>query len=53
MKKSFKTITRIIAAVLCMATMMAFLPACSEPETPEQNYDHLVKLTIDAGGQNA
>ena len=53
MKKSFKKTVRIVAAALCLTTMLGIFAACTEPDTPGQTYDNLVKLTIDAGGQNA
>ncbi|MBE6925865.1 MAG: hypothetical protein E7461_03380 [Ruminococcaceae bacterium] len=53
MKKSFKKIVRIAAAALCLSMVLAFLPACGGPTEENKPYENLVKLTIDAGGQNA
>ena len=52
MKKTIRTIARAAMLLVCISMIASCLVACpTPPEGP--NYDHLVKLTIDAGGQNA
>lgn len=52
MKKTFKRIARLITLVMCVSLIASCLFGCPAPvEGP--SYDHLTKLTIDAGGQNA
>ena len=52
MKKSFKKIARIAMLAVCISMIASCLVACPPPPDGP-NYDSLVKLTIDAGGQNA
>ena len=52
MKKSLKQIARILVLVMCVSTIASCLFACTKPDEDDR-YKDLVKLTIDAGGQNA
>lgn len=52
MKKSFKTIARFAFLAVCISMIASCLVACHNGNEGNK-YDNLVKLTIDAGGQNA
>ena len=53
MKKSTKKIVRFALLAVCISMIVSCLVACPQPPEQGNKYDHLVKLTIDAGGQNA
>lgn len=54
MKKTLKIFARITALAICIATVALCLFACPAPGPDDsEDYSDLVKLTIDAGGQNA
>ncbi len=55
MKKTFKQIAKILLLAMCISMFATCLFACDPPDDGNDgiNYDNLVKLTIDAGGQNA
>lgn len=53
MKKSFNKIARLALLAVCISMIASCLFSCIFDKPDDNKYDGLVKLTIDAGGQNA
>lgn len=53
MKRSFKKIARFALLAVCVSMVASCLFSCVIIDDDDKKYEGLVKLTIDAGGQNA